>query len=163
MKRKFKALQIGGNDLETLFDSNKKVEWDYFAPAIMQYEENYLDAVRNIIDEHGQFDFVFVQARYSEQLIEMLALVGTPYNTYIDDTYWDTQYEQDNTISELLARPLSYQSEADLHEKLKAVTFQGNMGINCIRNTVLSVKHLMATLDLWGTNISYCLEISEPS
>lgn len=128
MKRKFKALQIGGNDLEALFDSNKKVEWDYFDPAIMQYEENYLDAVRNIIDEHGQFDFVFVQARYSEQLIEMLALVGTPYNTYIDDTYWDTQYEQDNTISELLARPLSYQSEADLHEKLKAVTFSGQYG-----------------------------------
>lgn len=69
-----------------------------------------------------------MQARYSEQLIEILALVGTPYNTYIDDTYWDTQYEQDNTISELLARPLSYQSEADLHEKLKAVTFSGQYG-----------------------------------
>lgn len=59
MKRKFKALQIGGNDLEALFDSNKKVEWDYFDPNfIMQYEENYLDVRRNIIDEHGQFDFV---------------------------------------------------------------------------------------------------------
>ena len=29
MARKFRILQVGGKDLEPLFDSKKGVEWDY--------------------------------------------------------------------------------------------------------------------------------------
>lgn len=128
MKRKFRALQIGGSDLEHLFANSKNIEWDYFDPNLMELESDYLNIVRNIIDEHGQFDFIFIQTVYSEKLIAMLEIVGTPYNIYVDYGFWNTQYENDETLKQLIARPLTYQNDTDLYEKLKAVTFSGQYG-----------------------------------
>ncbi|MGW7935020.1 accessory Sec system protein Asp2 [Staphylococcus xylosus] len=128
MKRKFRALQIGGIDLEELFINDEKVEWDYFAPEVMKNEKNYLDIMRTIINENGQFDFVFIQTSYSEQLIEILEVVSTAYSTYIDYKYWNAQFENNSTVKALFVRPLAYQGEEDLHEKLEAVTFHGQYG-----------------------------------
>lgn len=140
MPRKFRVLQIGGTDLESLFENNKNVIWDYFDIALFDFDSGYLQAVQDMLNEIGEFNFVFVQAPYSQALIELFKYVSTPYNTVIDATYWGEHFQEDEIVKCKLVRPLHYDSEEALHLKLQAVTFPGQYGdkvspIHCRVNT----------------------------
>ena len=60
--------------------------------------------------------------------MKLLSLVSTPYNTVIDNEYWDNQYQQDKTIQRNFIKPLIYENEEQLQQKLEAVTFPGQYG-----------------------------------
>ena len=53
---------------------------------MFDFESGYQDVVVHILDEKGQFDFVFVREKYSDSLMKLLSLVSTPYNTVIDNS-----------------------------------------------------------------------------
>ena len=102
MPRTFKVLQIGGNDLENLLKI-KEVEWDYIDTAVFDFESGYLQAVEALIEQNGAFDFVFTQAPYSESLINLFKIVSTPYNTVIDEAYWDVHFQEERSFSRILS------------------------------------------------------------
>ena len=60
--------------------------------------------------------------------MKLLSLVSTPYNTVIDNEYWDNQYQQDKTIQRNFIKPLIYENKEQLQQKLEAVTFPGQYG-----------------------------------
>ncbi|MGW9856963.1 accessory secretory protein Asp2 [Staphylococcus hominis] len=128
MARKFRVLQIGGNDLETLFDNKKSVEWDFLDDALFYFDSGYLEAVQSIIDEHGQFDFVFIQSPYSQALMNVLKLVSVPHNTVIDFHMWSEAFENESIVKAKLIKPLYYENEEILHHKLLSVTFSKQYG-----------------------------------
>ena len=43
--------------------------------------------------------------------MKLLSLVSTPYNTVIDNEYWDNQYQQDKTIQRNFIKPLIYENK----------------------------------------------------
>jgi accessory secretory protein Asp2 len=128
MANKFRALQIGGIDLETQFQILTDVDWDYLDPSLFYVESGYLEAIENVLREIGDFDLVYVQAAYSAELLDVLRLVSTPYNTYVDKQFWDEQYKNDALIQERFVRSLNYRSEEERFEKLRAVTYSGQYG-----------------------------------
>ena len=128
MPRKFRVLQIGGEDLESLFENKKNVEWDYLDNALFTFESGYIDAVESIIDTYGNFDLVFVQSDYSTKLMDLLHLVTTPHNTVIDAQMWSSEYDDAPLIQRNFVKKLNYQNEEALRNKLLAVTFPGQYG-----------------------------------
>lgn len=128
MALKFNVLQIGGADLEYIIDYKQQVVWDYLDVSLFQSAYDYLQNVKDVVEANGKFDFVFVQTAYSDALLEVLNLVSTPYNTYIDENYWDTNFEQSTVAKKNFIRPLSYDSQIELEEKLEAITFSGQYG-----------------------------------
>ena len=143
--RKFRVLQVGGHDLGSLFNQKSNVEWDYFDVGLFDFESGYQDVVVHILDEKGQFDFVFVREKYSDSLMKLLSLVSTPYNTVIDNEYWDNQYQQDKTIQRNFIKPLIYENEEQLQQKLH---FLGNMEIKLNLFIVALVFILMVLINL---------------
>lgn len=128
MARKFRVLQVGGQDLETLFDNKKDVEWDYLDNAVFQFESGYIEAVQEIINTYGNFDLVFVQTPHSQALMDLLYLVATPHNTVIDVHYWSSEFDNEMLVKTKLIKKITYHSEEELHDKLLAVTFPGQYG-----------------------------------
>ncbi|MDC6327257.1 accessory Sec system protein Asp2 [Staphylococcus auricularis] len=128
MARKFKALQIGGRDLEAEFAHKKSLEWDYFDTDLFTFDSGYMDILDKVIESVKAFDFVYVEAPYSEDLMRVLRRVTTPYTTHVDQHYWDAQFEADEFVRTQLIRPFRYEDEADRIEKLHAVTFPGQYG-----------------------------------
>ena len=48
--------------------------------------------------------------------MRLLSLVSTPYNTVIDNDYWDNRYQQDKTIQRNFIKPLIYENEEQLQQ-----------------------------------------------
>lgn len=138
MARKFRILQVGGKDLEPLFDSKKGVEWDYLDDALFTFDSGYIEAVKSIIKAFGNFDLVFVQSAYSPELMDLLRVVATPHNTVIDAQMWSPNYDAEPLIQHKFVKKLNYQTEEDLHHQLLAVTFPGQYGdrVSPIKTTV---------------------------
>src|SRR5699024_9223169 len=128
MKRKFKVLQIGGQDLENIISHKNNVEWDYLDVALFSSNQNYKQKIRDLLEINGQFDFIFVQTNYSEELIEVFNLVTTPYNTYIDQEFWDERFERTEIVKNYMIRPLKYDTQQTVREKIQAITFTGQYG-----------------------------------
>ncbi|WP_154838176.1 accessory Sec system protein Asp2 [Staphylococcus sp. Marseille-Q1834] len=128
MARKFRILQVGGKDLEPLFDNKKNVEWDYLDDTLFQFESGYIEAVQEIIDAYGDFDLVFVQSPYSQPLMKLLQLVSTPHNTVIDYHVWTSEFENETLVRTKMIKKIEYKTEEELHNKLLAVTFPGQYG-----------------------------------
>lgn len=128
MKHKFKVLQIGGEDLEHIVTHKEHVEWDYLDVSLFNDNQNYQQVISNIIEVNGHFDFVFVQAHFSEELIEVFELVSTPYNTYIDQSFWDIPFEREHVVRANIIRPLTYENQEKLEKKLQTITFSGQYG-----------------------------------
>lgn len=128
MKRKFKALQIGGEDLGWLFEHKENIDWDYFDIALFDFESDYIEAIQSLIQDKGKFDLVFVQVPYSKGLVEIFQLISSPYNTYVDALFWGKNFEVDKIVKNKMIRPLNYKTQEALHDKLKAVTFSGQYG-----------------------------------
>ena len=80
--------------------------------------------------------------------MKLLSLVSTPYNTVIDNEYWDNQYQQDKTIQRNFIKPLIYENEEQLQQKLEAVTFPGQYGIKLNLFIVALVFILMVLINL---------------
>lgn len=128
MARQFNVLQIGGTDLAYIVQHKQEVVWNYLDVSLCQSNQDFIQNVKNVLEMNEKFDFVFVQTCYSKALLESLNLVSTPYNTYIDEAYWDVDFEQSKIISHNFVRPLIYDSKTELEEKLQAITFSGQYG-----------------------------------
>ena len=101
---------------------------------------------------------MFTQAPYSESLINLFKIVSTPYNTVIDEAYWDVHFQEEKIVQQNFIKPLKYDNEEDLHQKLQAITFPGQYGdkvtpIHCRVNTAFIGKYQF--------NGNESLEISE--
>lgn len=126
--RKFRVLQIGGNDYGPHFTESKYTDWDYLNPDVFENFSDYIHAVKTTIEVHGKFDFIFVQTPFSEGLMETLEIVSQPYSTYVDQQYWNDNFEHHDLVQNRMIRPLNYDSPNDLYEILKSVTFPGQYG-----------------------------------
>ena len=94
---------------------------------MFDFESGYQDVVVHILDEKDNL-ILFLREKYSDSLMKLLSLVSTPYNTVIDNEYWDNQYQQDKTIQRNFIKPLIYENKEQLQQKLEAVTFPGQYG-----------------------------------
>lgn len=128
MARKFRVLQIGGNDYGPHLTDSKYTDWDYLNPDVFENFSDYIHAVKTTIEVHGKFDFIFVQTPFSEGLMETLEMVSQPYSTYVDQQYWNDNFEHHDLVQHRMIRPLNYDSPNDLYEILKSVTFPGQYG-----------------------------------
>ena len=128
MARKFNILQIGGEDLEPIFHDKKNVYNDYLDPILFTFESGYEEAIENLIDDIGSFDLVFIQTTYSQELMKVIEIVGEPYTIYVDENYWDFQFENDSRVKYKFIKPLFYKSTDELHHKLKAGAFTKQYG-----------------------------------
>lgn len=102
MPRKFRVLQIGGDDLELIFQHKKGVSWDYFDIGLFEFDSGYVEAIEAIVEAEGRFDFIYIQAPYSETLMNLLQMISEPYNTYVDESFWSVEYEQDENVQNTL-------------------------------------------------------------
>lgn len=50
MPRKFRVLQIGGDDLEPIFQHKKGVSWDYFDIGLFEFDSGYVEAIEAIVE-----------------------------------------------------------------------------------------------------------------
>ncbi|ARJ50847.1 accessory Sec system protein Asp2 [Staphylococcus lutrae] len=128
MARQFRALQIGGLDLEFLFAQKSDVVWDYFDVQLLDFDSGYMAQITTVIEEEGDFDLVFVQTPLTERVIELLEVLSTPYNTIIDEAYWVDGAPQETFLTTKYARLIQYEDEKALHDKLLAITFPGQYG-----------------------------------
>lgn len=128
MARQFNVLQIGGTDLEYVVEHKENVTWDYLDVSLFQNEQDYIQSVKDVLEINGKFDFIFVQTSYSHALLEVLNIVSTPYNTYIDEHYWGPDFEHSLIVRNNFIKPLSFESQVMLEEKLQAITFSGQYG-----------------------------------
>lgn len=128
MARKFNILQIGGEDLDPIFHDKKNVYIDYLDPILFTFESGYEEAIENLIDEVGSFNLVFIQTTYSQELMKVIEIVGEPYTIYVDEKYWDFQFENDSRVKYKFIKPLFYKSTDELHHKLKSGAFTKQYG-----------------------------------
>ncbi|MTV23689.1 accessory Sec system protein Asp2 [Staphylococcus delphini] len=128
MARQFKALQLGGRDLTSLFRQKSEVIWDYVDPVL--YEDTYVltERIETMIEENGAFDFVFIQMPLVESVKVLIRLVSSPYNTFVDGQYWDAGYAALDEVVYYRVRPIHYGDEGALHDKLLALAFPGQYG-----------------------------------
>lgn len=61
MPRKFRVLQIGGDDLEPIFQHKKGVSWDYFDIGLFEFDSGYVEAIEAIVEAEGRFDFIYIR------------------------------------------------------------------------------------------------------
>ena len=59
--------------------------------------------------------------------MKLLSLVSTPYNTVIDNEYWDNQYQQDKTIQRNFIKPLIYENKNN-YNKTRGSYISGQYG-----------------------------------
>ncbi|HEC2150766.1 TPA: accessory Sec system protein Asp2 [Staphylococcus delphini] len=128
MARRFSVLQIGGQDLEHLFNQNSEVAWDYFDTQLFDFESHFVERMTEIIESEGAFDLVFIQTPLVEPLIELMTLVITPYNTIVDGNDWHTGYAQLEIVKKYRVQPIYYTDVAELHDRLIALAFPGQYG-----------------------------------
>ncbi|HEC2157874.1 accessory Sec system protein Asp2 [Staphylococcus delphini] len=126
MGRQFNVLQIGGRDLKYLFDANPTVTWNYFDTS--RFDNASIEKVTAVIEAQGAFDLVFVQTPFIEPMETLFTLVSTPYNTIVDHHEWQTGYAALEVVEKYRIRPINYTDEADLHDKLIALSFPGQYG-----------------------------------
>ncbi|WP_086429414.1 accessory Sec system protein Asp2 [Staphylococcus cornubiensis] len=124
MARKYNMLQIGGENYQHLFSDRKDVNWVY-----QSFESlSDVEAIRALMKNQKAFEFVFVQAPYSEALIQVFRLVSSPYNTYVDQQFWDVGFEAEDIVRERFIRPFPYKDEADRLDKLISLAYPGQYG-----------------------------------
>ncbi|HCD3936222.1 TPA: accessory Sec system protein Asp2 [Staphylococcus aureus] len=128
MPRKFRVLQIGGDDLEPIFQHKKGVSWDYFDIGLFEFDSGYVEAIEAIVEAEGRFDFIYIQAPYSETLTNLFQMISEPYNTYVDESFWSVEYEQDENVQKYVVQPLHYRNIEERNNKLEAVSFSGQYG-----------------------------------
>lgn len=116
MPRKFNVLQIGGTDLEYLFTHKPEVTWDYFDTQLFEFDSGYIDSIKEIVEESGQFDLVFIQANLTDALTQLLHIVSHPYNTLVDAQYWPSGYDELDLVQRYLIRPIHY-GNREIHLK----------------------------------------------
>lgn len=71
------------------------MSWDYFDIGLFEFDSGYVEAIEAIVEAEGRFDFIYIQAPYSETLTNLLQMISEPYNTYVDESFWSVEYEQD--------------------------------------------------------------------
>ncbi|UXR74072.1 accessory Sec system protein Asp2 [Staphylococcus sp. IVB6238] len=142
MARKFKVLQIGDHDLSNAMQQQSETLWQFVTTEQVITES---EATLEALSEIGSFDFIFVQATFSDAFIQVLETLSTPYTTYIDQAYWDTGYAQNPIVQRQIIRPFIYKDDTERLEKLKAVTFPGQYGDK------ISPKFCMASRSFDGT------------
>lgn len=64
----------------------------------------------------------------------------------IDEAYWDVHFQEEKIVQQNFIKPLKYDNEEDLHQKLQAITFPGQYGdkvtpIHCRVNTAFIGKY----------------------
>lgn len=128
MTRKFNVLQIGNKNYMNNFEHLTDVAWDFFDAQLLNQDAFNLESVKLFLDERKYYDFVLVQTAYSQNLIKVLEFITYPFNTYIDDYYWDLKFECASITSQKNIRKLLYYGEKDLIERLKFITFPGQYG-----------------------------------
>ena len=144
MPRKFNVLQIGGTDLEYLFTHKPEVTWDYFDTQLFEFDSGYIDSIKEIVEESGQFDLVFIQANLTDALTQLLHIVSHPYNTLVDAQYWPSGYDELDLVQRYLIRPIHYDTTDDLHDKLISISFPGQYGdkVSPARTHIQSPSHI---------------------
>ncbi|MEJ7509046.1 accessory secretory protein Asp2 [Staphylococcus simulans] len=128
MTKKFNILQIGGDDLEFLFEYEDNINIDYLNPLLFTFNNDYLKAIEHLLKDLDSFNLVFIQTEYSKNLIDVLKLVSIPHNTYIDGKYWCDSFEKDPIIKKKLIKPIYYKDTNELLIRLKASAFNKQYG-----------------------------------
>ncbi|HEC2146780.1 TPA: accessory Sec system protein Asp2 [Staphylococcus delphini] len=136
MKKKYNMLQIGGENYQYLFSEYDEVQW-VFQPFTSLAD---IDEIKEKLKRYKAFDFVFVQASYSEALIQVFRLVSSPYNTYVDQQYWNAAFKAEDIVREKMIRPFSYESNTERIEKLLSLAFSGQYGDHISPSTAI-VSH----------------------
>lgn len=93
MTRKFNVLQIGNKNYMNNFEHLTDVAWDFFDAQLLNQDAFNVESIKLFLDERQYYDFVLIQTHYSQNLIKVLELITYPFNTYIDDYYWDSKFE----------------------------------------------------------------------
>ncbi len=75
--------------------------WDYFDIGLCEFDSGYVEAIEAIVEAEGRFDFICIQAPYSETLTNLLQMISEPYNTYVDKSFWSVEYEQDENVQKI--------------------------------------------------------------
>ena len=42
------------------------MSWDYFDIGLFEFDSGYVEAIEAIVEAEGHFDFIYIQAPYSE-------------------------------------------------------------------------------------------------
>ncbi len=135
MARKYNMLQIGGENYAHHFSDRKDVNWVHQPfNSLADVEE-----IEALMKKQKSFEFVFVQAPYSETLIQVFRLVSLPYNTYVDHQFWNAAFEAEDIVRARMIRPFKYEDEAERLDKLLSLAFSGQYGDHISsRNAVIS-------------------------
>lgn len=124
MARKYKVLQIGGTDYSHHFASRNEVDFQYLNFPLTEADELYMRES----NKPKEFELIFVQTAYSLPLMTLLQHISTPYSTYIDQQFWDTQFQNDPLVRQRMIRPFQYRNPDDRLYKLLALSFPGQYG-----------------------------------
>ncbi|HHU6751660.1 TPA: accessory Sec system protein Asp2 [Staphylococcus pseudintermedius] len=135
MVQKYNMLQIGGENYQHHFSEHKNVNWVYQSFKSLADVE----AIETLIATQKTFEFVFVQAPYSEALIQTFRLVSSPYNTYVDHHFWNVAFESEDIVSTRIIRPFFYEDEAECIDKLLSLAYAEQYGDR------ISAKHAVVS------------------
>lgn len=133
MARKYNMLQIGGENFQHHFSQRKDVNWVHQPFDSL----SDIDEIKALMKKQKAFEFVFVQAPYSEALIQVFRLVSSPYNTYVDHRFWNTAFEAEDIVRERFIRPFPYENEADCLDKLWSLAYTGQYGDHIAPRTAI--------------------------
>ncbi len=71
-------------------------------------------------------------------------MISEPYNTYVDESFWSVEYEQDENVPKFILKTLHYRNIEERNNKLEAVSFYGQYGDK------VSLKLSACTMPIWG-------------
>ncbi len=123
MARKYKVLQIGGNDLSSHFLTKEEVVFQFLTTRALEDKATYNEYLND-----KTYDLIFVQTAYSQPLMKALQNVTTPYNTYIDQQFWGSKFKSEPLVRERMIRPFHYKTSEECIHKLLALSFSGQYG-----------------------------------
>lgn len=145
MARKFKVLQIGHSNDISEFEHLNDVSWDFYDANLLKQVDFNVESIHFFLNERKHYDLVLVQTNFSQELMSLLSYIISPFNTYIDEHYWNEAFASSSLINEQCARKLSYQNETELIALLQSVAFPGQYGdkiypTDCIVNPKFNGK-----------------------
>ncbi|MBI5975600.1 accessory Sec system protein Asp2 [Staphylococcus canis] len=126
--KKYKVLQIGGENFQPQLANPQDVKWNYID----------IDTIHGLAEEgrafesetkiNGKYDMIYIEAPHSTMLMRVLERIALPFNTFIDEGYWDASYQSEEVVEQRIIRPLTYRTYEEKSEKIQALTFSGQYG-----------------------------------
>ena len=102
------------------------MSWDYFDIGLFEFDSGYVEAIEAIVEAEGHFDFIYIQAPYSETLTNLLQMISELTIRMLMNHFGLLNMNK-TKCPKYVVQPLHYRNIEERNNKLEA-GFSGQYG-----------------------------------